>query len=96
MNLLFLIPYTPTPIRTRSYNLLRALVSCGHALTLVSLWEDENEQVELERWRCLGVKVVTERLGKAQALLNSALALPTGTPLQARPPTSRLVYRRRR
>jgi sugar transferase (PEP-CTERM/EpsH1 system associated) len=84
MNLLYLIPYTPTFIRTRPYYLLRAMARRGHALTLATVWEDEDELAELERWRQLGVKVVTQRLGKVQAFLNSALALPGRTPLQAR------------
>ncbi len=84
MKILFLIPYTPTPIRTRSYYLLRALARGGHNLTLATVWEHENELAELERWRQLGVHVTAKRLGKPQALLNMVLALPGRTPLQGR------------
>jgi hypothetical protein len=34
MNILFLVAYTPTPIRTRPYNLLRGLVGRGYQVTL--------------------------------------------------------------
>jgi polysaccharide biosynthesis protein PslH len=74
----------PTPIRTRSYNLLRVLAQRGHNVTLATVWENENELTELERWRQFGVKVAAQPLGFFQALVNTTLALPTHTPLQAR------------
>ncbi|MFZ1471558.1 MAG: hypothetical protein WAV79_01415, partial [Anaerolineae bacterium] len=39
--ILYIVPYTPTPIRTRPYHLLRGLVARGHRVTLATLWESE-------------------------------------------------------
>jgi hypothetical protein len=43
VNILFIVPYTPTPIRTRPYNLIRALARRGHRITVATLWEDAAE-----------------------------------------------------
>jgi hypothetical protein len=51
VNILFIVPYTPTPIRTRPYNLIRALARRGHQVTLATLWEDEAERQALDEWR---------------------------------------------
>ena len=52
MRILYLVPYAPTPIRTRPYNLIRALARRGHRITVATLWEDAAERgalVELDR-----------------------------------------------
>lgn len=84
MNLLFLVPYTPTLVRTRPYNLLRALHHRGHTITLATLWENAAERTALQTLEADGLQVIAAPLGKAQIALNLALALPTSTPLQAR------------
>jgi hypothetical protein len=43
VNILFIVPYTPTSIRTRPYNLIRALARRGHRITVATLWEDAAE-----------------------------------------------------
>ncbi len=83
MNILFVVPYTPTPIRTRPYNLIRALVRRGHAVTLATVWENDGERETLRRWEEDGVRVVAARLTKARSAWNCLRALPTRTPLQA-------------
>jgi len=83
MNILYLVPYTPTPIRTRPYNLIRALVRRGHAVTLATVWENDEERETLRRWEEDGVRVVAARLTKARSAANCLRALPTRTPLQA-------------
>ena len=84
MNLLFLVPYTPTLVRTRPYNLLRALRRHGHTLTLATLWENAGERAALQAFEADGLRVIAARLGKAQIALNLARALATPLPLQAR------------
>jgi len=83
MHILFLVPYAPTPIRTRPYNLLRGLLRRGHRVTLATLWENGEERAYLEDWEQDGVKVVASHLPKLRSLWNSLCALPGATPLQA-------------
>jgi glycosyltransferase involved in cell wall biosynthesis len=84
MNIMWVLPYAPTPIRTRPYNLIRSLVERGHQLTLAVVWETEEEQVELERLAATGVKVVSEKLDKLHSLTGLGQAMFTGKPLQSR------------
>ncbi len=83
MRILFIVPYTPTPIRTRPYNLLRGLVQRRHELTLATLWQNAAEVAALRQWQELGVRVIAEPLPRWRSLLNVAGALPGGAPLQA-------------
>lgn len=83
MRLLYIVPYAPTPIRTRPYHLIRELVRCGHQVTLATLQTDEIEDQALARWRAAGVQVLAARLSKHRALLNVAQAFFTRAPLQA-------------
>lgn len=54
MKVLFVLPYTPTPIRTRPYNLLHGLIRRGHALTLGAVWGRVTEHFV---WLVFGVQV---------------------------------------
>ena len=83
MNILFVCPYTPTRIRTRSLNLLRALVQRGHRVTLATLWENEQELGALDEWRAQNVSIIAARLTKPQVGMNAARALASGKPLQS-------------
>jgi polysaccharide biosynthesis protein PslH len=83
LNILLIIPYTPTPIRTRPFNLLRGLLKRGHQVTLATLWENEAEHQALSEWQGKGVKVVAVQLSKPRKLLNLISALPSSRPLQA-------------
>ncbi len=83
MNILFLVPYTPTLIRTRPYNLVRGLARRGHAVTLATLWENESERAALTQLERAGIRVVSTRLTKPRAFWNMLRALPSRIPLQA-------------
>lgn len=83
MNILFIVPYTPTPIRVRPYNLIKHLTARGHRLTVAPLWSSLEEQralAELEAW---GVRVIAAPLPRWRSLWNCLRALPTPMPLQA-------------
>ena len=84
INLLFLVPYVPTPIRVRSYNLIRALAHQGHRVTLATLWESEEERAFLPQLEAEGIRVIAQRLTRNRRLSNALAALPTRLPLQAR------------
>ena len=84
MNLLFVVPYVPTLIRTRPYNLLRALAQRGHRLTLATLWQSEAERAELASLAKLGIEIVGAPLTRTRTYQNAVAALAAGQPLQAR------------
>ena len=84
MKLLWILPYTPTPIRTRPYHLLRALLARGHELTLAVVWENEADQSQLAELEKQGIRVIGQGLTQAQALVNLVGAFWRGEPLQSR------------
>ncbi len=83
MNILFLVPYAPTPIRTRPYNFIRNLARRGHAVTLATLWENERELQALDDLEQDHIRIVSEPLTKCRSMWNSVRVLPTSIPLQA-------------
>ncbi|MCC7129541.1 MAG: hypothetical protein IT297_04000, partial [Anaerolineae bacterium] len=83
MKLLFVVPYTPTLIRTRPYNLLRALARRGNRLTLLTLWTEPAELESAEQLRSELEAVHALPMPAWQSLANSLRALPTPEPLQA-------------
>ena len=92
MDILFLTPYVPTPIRTRPYNLLKALAGRGHRITLLCIAQGEGwlahrpspeENTALEELRALGITAHAVVLPRLHSLLNCLRALPTPLPLQA-------------
>ncbi|MGB9722728.1 MAG: glycosyltransferase [Chloroflexia bacterium] len=92
MDILFLTPYVPTPIRTRPYNLLKALAGRGHRIALFCVAQGEgwlarspapDESAALEELRALGITVRAVVLPRLHSLLNCLRAFPTPLPLQA-------------
>ena len=84
MKLLWILPYTPTPIRTRPYHLLRALLARGHELTLAVVWENEAEQSQLAELEKQGIRVIGQGLTRARAVVNLVGAFWRGEPFQSR------------
>lgn len=84
MHILYIVPYTPNPIRVRPYQFISALARRGHQVTLATLWENDGEQRDLHQLATHGVRIVAHHLGKPRALWNSLAAVPRSTPLQAR------------
>jgi polysaccharide biosynthesis protein PslH len=83
MRILFIVPYTPNPIRVRPYEFVRALLRRGHAVTLATLWTSPTEQDDLDRLTQMGAHVLSEPMPAWQSARNSLAALPASTPLQA-------------
>src|SRR5437870_6437616 len=84
MRILFVVPYAPTPIRTRPYNLVRGLARGGHAVTLATLYENWGEQAALCELQREGITLIALPLARARVARNLLLAaLPGGAPLQA-------------
>ena len=84
MNVLYITPYVPSRIRTRPYNLIRALVRLGHRVTLLTAAgtspEEQEQAGELRGW---GVRVEVFSVPLLRSLGNCLRVLPTREPLQA-------------
>lgn len=83
MRLLFVVPYIPSLVRVRPYNLIRALAAHGQQIHLVLLRPPEDRPVSIESLQTLCGTVEVFPLTRARTLFNTARALPTRTPLQA-------------
>ena len=83
MQILFIVPYVPTQIRVRPYNLLKTLVEQNHQVTLATLWGSEAERAHLKTLEEIGLNVLASPLSRLQSLRNCLGKLPTTTPLQA-------------
>ncbi len=80
MNILFVAPYTPSPIRVRPYQFIRHLAQRGHTITLVSAADNAAALTEL--WTICR-RVVAVPVRRTDHLLAYARAVPSELPLQA-------------
>lgn len=83
LRILYIVPYAPTPIRTRPYHLLEQLARNGHELTLATLVSDPSEELSLAQWRAAGINVLAEPLSRQRSLWNTVQATAGSAPLQA-------------
>ena len=83
MNILFVAPYAPNPVRVRPYEFVRTLLRRGHAVTLAGLWTSDAERADLAQLAALGATVISEAMPTWRSLRNSAITLLRSTPLQA-------------
>ena len=83
MNILFLVPYTPTLIRVRPYQLVRSLARRGNNVTLFTLTQSQAEQEALTALHDEGITVQAYPLTRARVVMNLLRALPTRAPLQS-------------
>jgi polysaccharide biosynthesis protein PslH len=83
MKIAYLVPYVPNRIRTRPYNLILQLLSLGHWVEVFTLGSNEQDLKDVKDLRSKGVIVHYQHLPVWRSLLNSALAIPTGQPLQS-------------
>lgn len=84
MNILFVVPYAPTLIRTRPHNLLWHLTRHGHVVTLATLWENQSERDVLKEFEAWGIKIICSQLSKPRVVWNSLRTLATKSPIQGR------------
>ena len=83
LRLLYVLPYVPSPIRVRPYQLIRHLARRGHKITVVALEDAFTTPDALAELNavCAAVHVVPH--GRVGAALRSVAAVPTRTPLWA-------------
>jgi sugar transferase (PEP-CTERM/EpsH1 system associated) len=82
MNILFIVPYVPSLVRVRPYQILRHLSLQGHKIILATIWTNEKEREELNQIRNYCDEVISIQVSSSRSLLNCLLALPTQFPLQ--------------
>lgn len=83
MRILFIVPYVPNRIRTRPYNLIRALAAEGHDLTILTLTGDGTELDDMRELQNYVSRVISFPLSRTRSLANVSRALVNGKPLQA-------------
>jgi sugar transferase (PEP-CTERM/EpsH1 system associated) len=83
MKILYVIPYVPSLIRVRPYNLIKHLSERGHEVTVLTLWSHQDEIEDLNRLREECYQVRSVHLSRARSMLNCLRAIPTRLPLQS-------------
>lgn len=83
MRVLYVVPYAPNHIRVRPYEFVRALLRAGHEVTLAALTTSPAEQDDLHNLQQLGAGLLWRSMPAWRSGINSLLALPSATPLQA-------------
>ena len=83
MKIAFIVPYVPNQVRTRSYNLIIQLTRLGHEVDVFTVGSGKVDLADAEalRSRCRTVFYYEQPIWRS--LLNAALAVPSGKPLQA-------------
>ncbi len=83
MNILFVVPYVPSLIRVRPFNLIRSLRDQGHEVSIVTLWTSEEEREEIRALEKNGFKIFATRMPAWRSIYNCLKGLPSNVPLQA-------------
>jgi glycosyltransferase involved in cell wall biosynthesis len=83
MDILYLVPHVPNPTKARSHFQIRGLLEAGHRVTVVTLQRSPEDARNIHRLQEKGVHVISARLTRARAALNSLSVLPSRLPLQA-------------
>ena len=83
MKIAFIVPYVPNQVRTRSYNLITQLTNLGHEVDVFTVGSGKVDIADADalKSRCRNVCYFEQPVWRS--LLNSALAVPSGKPLQA-------------
>jgi len=83
MRILYIIPYVPSLVRVRPYQIIRHIKERGHHVTLATLVANRKEWDDLHRFEPYCDKILVSELPAYRSLLNCVAALPSQMPLQA-------------
>lgn len=98
MRILFTLPYVPSVIRVRAYELIRALHRRGRTVTVLAPASGTSDALAADALRDAGIAVETVPLTVPRTAWNALRAVGTGVPIQYRfaivPALGREVLRR--
>ncbi len=83
LRILYILPYVPSQIRVRPYQIIRSLARMGHRITVVALSDNFLLTESLRELESICQAVYTVPHSRFQAAANCLKALPTPTPLWA-------------
>lgn len=83
MNVLFVVPYVPSLVRVRPFNLIRSLGERGHRVTVLTLAVTADDREDADRLAALCASVRCLPMPRVRSLWNSLRTLPTAAPLQS-------------
>lgn len=82
MRILFIVPYAPSLIRTRSLNFIKALATRGHHLTVLALAESAQDKINLKKLESNYIKTDSVLLTKSRSVIQCLWRLPLPESLQ--------------
>jgi polysaccharide biosynthesis protein PslH len=82
MRILFIVPYVPSLIRVRPYNLLQNLAERGNQITLATIWTNAEERESISDLKPFCQQVISAPLPGWRSMWNCLKALPSRAPLQ--------------
>ena len=83
MKIYFVVPYVPSLIRVRPYNLIRYLTARGHQVTVYTLFSNPEEYSDVEALREHCYRVIAYPLPRWRSIWNCVATIPTRIPLQS-------------
>ncbi len=83
MNILYVVPYVPSPIRVRPYQFIRSLAASGHRLIVLTILAGNIDREAVARLRSGQIEVVAYTLPTWRSLVNCLAGLPSKDPLQS-------------
>ncbi|MBC7806033.1 MAG: glycosyltransferase, partial [Akkermansiaceae bacterium] len=83
MKILYVLPYVPSPIRVRPYQIIRALAQAGHRVTVAALADEFAAEDALAELRALCDALHIVPHSRTRGTWQALLALPAPTPLWA-------------
>jgi glycosyltransferase involved in cell wall biosynthesis len=82
MRIAYIVPYVPSQIRTRPYNLVNQLVALGHEVSVFVLGSNQQDLLDAQMLRDKGNRIYYHFQPVWRSFLNCAAALPSRQPLQ--------------
>jgi sugar transferase (PEP-CTERM/EpsH1 system associated) len=83
MRILYVVPYPPSLVRVRPFQMIRHLTKRGHSLTVATAWTNDREHSDVEELARHAERIVARRLPIWRYAWNTVRVLPTKTSLQA-------------
>ncbi|MBC7807529.1 MAG: glycosyltransferase, partial [Akkermansiaceae bacterium] len=83
MRILYVLPYVPSPIRVRPYQIIRALAQAGHRVTVAALADEFADEDALAGLRALCDALHIVPHSRTRGAWQALCALPAPTPLWA-------------